>query len=66
MNRLWSDLLLLARRGTHPGPSGHPSEEGSRTYPFLGGVPRQRRGGFRRPATPIDMKLNHPRGEHPC
>ena len=25
---------------------GHPSEEGNHLHPLLGGVPRQRRGGF--------------------
>ena len=34
------------QKGTHPGPSGHPSQEGSFSYPLLGGVPRQRRGGL--------------------
>ena len=28
------------RQATHPGPSGHPSKEGSFFYPLSGGVPR--------------------------
>ncbi len=37
---------VYVQKGTHPGPSGHPSREGSFSYPLLGGVPRQRRGGL--------------------
>ena len=37
---------VYVQKGTHPGPSGHPSREGSFSYPLSGGVPRQRRGGL--------------------
>ena len=39
-------LGRMMRKETHPGPLGHPSREGNFSYPLLGGVARERRGGF--------------------
>ena len=36
--------------GTHPGPSGHPSEEGMGEVPLRGGVLRSRGVGSLRPS----------------
>ena len=42
--------LSSGREGAHPGPSGHPSEEGNRPHPLPGGVPRSGGVGYLRPS----------------